>query len=96
MTLTEVKRRIKDLDEQQTVDVVCALIGHSRIETTYSGYHYCARCHAQVGDTLASTYDNSKSVIVGHGCKLCKENYAKMDWHHKFMAPDPFEEKKDE
>lgn len=96
MTLKEVKARIQGLDEETQKDMVCALIGHSRIQTTCFGYYYCARCGAQVGDTLGSTYQGAEdAVVVGHNCDVCRTNYEKCDWRDKFMAPHPFTDKEE-
>jgi hypothetical protein len=70
--------------------IVCALFGHSNIITTCFGYIYCARCGAQVGDSLGGYYDNPKSVIVGHKCGTCKANYKRLSWKDKLLAPNPF------
>lgn len=80
-----------DISEEQKKAMVCALVGHSRIQTRCFGYYYCARCSAQVGDTLASVYDGAKdAVVVGHNCETCQRNYATTTWRDRFMAPDPF------
>lgn len=79
-TRAMVKQRIKGLPTEQAKAVVCALVGHSRIQTTCFGYFYCARCDAQVGDTLGSVYDASRVVIVGHDCKTCRENATSLSW----------------
>lgn len=31
-------------DEEQRKEITCSLIGHSKIQTTFFGYYYCARC----------------------------------------------------
>ena len=91
MTKKEVQSRIKGLDKETQVKMVCALVGHSMIQTTFFGYYYCGRCGEQVGDQLASIYPAAKdAVVVGHNCETCRENYAKLDWRDKFMAPDAF------
>ena len=77
-----------DLDTKKKI--VCSLIGHSNIETMCFGYVYCGRCGDQVGDKLGSIYSNDNSVIVGHNCDTCKNNYVKMNWRDKYLAPDPF------
>jgi hypothetical protein len=92
MTITEVKRQLKGIPKEKHAAVVCALIGHSRIHTSCFGYKYCSRCDAQVGDSLGGVYSGENTVIVGHNCDTCRENYKKMDWRDKFMAPDPFKE----
>lgn len=91
ITLGEVKARLKGLDEDTQKNVVCALVGHSRINTTFFGYYYCARCSEQVGDTLASSYPAAeKAVIVDHNCAKCRENAKTLRWRDTFLSPDPF------
>lgn len=92
-TLRDLKSKLSalgDLDEDTKKSVVCSLIGHSNIQTWCFGYVSCARCGDQVGDSLMGLYRNGKQVIVGHNCEVCQENYAKMTWKDKYMAPDPF------
>jgi hypothetical protein len=95
-TETELVERLNALGEvtdEQKRDVVCSLIGHSRIQTHCFGYYYCARCNAQVGDSLGSIYPGAeRAVIVGHKCPTCEKNFAECTWHDKFMCPDPFAE----
>lgn len=79
-----------EMDADQTASVACSLIGHSRIITTFFGYVYCARCSDQIGDSLGGVFDGSKSVIVGHDCKTCRENAKTLTWKDTFLAPDPF------
>lgn len=83
-----------DITEEQRNEVVCALIGHSRIQTFCFGYYNCARCGAQMGDNLAGCYPQAANVvIVGHAggkCPKCHENYEKLGWEDKIFCPDPF------
>ena len=91
MTPADVKRRIKGLDDETQRRIVCALVGHSRINTACFGYFNCARCGEQVGDTLASSYPAAKqAVIVGHNCERCRENAKTLTWRDTFLSPDPF------
>ena len=83
--------KIQGLDEETQKRVICAVVGHSKIQTHCFGYYNCARCGEQVGDTLAGVYDPSDAVVVGHNCDQCHVNFDKLDWKHKFMTPDPFE-----
>ena len=96
MTEQELMEKLEALgpmDEKQRNAVVCALIGHSMIHETCFGYHYCARCGAQVGDTLGGYYpDAANAVVVGHNCETCRANYEKLTWKDKLFAPDPFVE----
>lgn len=80
-------------DEEQKKKLTCSLIGHSKIQTTFFGYYYCARCEEQVGDSLGSIYpDVANVVIVGHKCPTCEANYKKLTWKDKIFCPDPFED----
>lgn len=91
ITQEEVMRRIDGLDEDRRKKMVCALVGHSRIQTHCFGYFYCARCEAKVGDNLGSSYSGAKdAVVVGHNCDQCRANYKKCTWRDTLMAPDPF------
>ena len=90
--LLENLRHLKFDNARQRNSVVCSLIGHSKIVTTFFGYVNCARCGAQLGDTLAGCYPMKDKVIVGHNCDACQRNYAQMGWKDKLYSPDPFKE----
>lgn len=92
MNKRELLAKVKslDLDKEQRNSVVCSIIGHSRIITTFFGYIYCARCNAQIGDSLGGYFDGSKHVIVGHNCEACRENFKSLTWQDKLYSPDPF------
>lgn len=91
ITLSEVMERIKGLDEETQKRMICALVGHSKIQESSFGYYHCARCGEQVGDALGSIYPEAEHVvIVGHNCNLCKANYEKCTWKDTLMAPNPF------
>lgn len=75
--------------DQQRNDIACALIGHSNIIETCIGYVHCARCGAQIGDSLGGVYSNENAVIVGHNCETCRENYRTLTWQDKLFCPDP-------
>lgn len=82
-------------NKRQRNEIVCALIGHSRIQETCFGYYNCSRCGQQLGDTLGGFYPfASEVVIVGHDCRVCRKNYKKCTWRDKLYCPDPF--KKDD
>lgn len=74
--------------------VFCALFGHSRIITQCFGYVHCARCEAQLGDTLAGAYPADKCVILYHDCDKCRENAKALTWRDRLLVPDPFDPKK--
>jgi hypothetical protein len=79
------------VSEETRNSVTCSLVGHSRIQTTFFGYFYCARCGDQVGDSLGSIYPAAaQAVVVGHDCEVCQKNYAECTWQDKVFAPDPF------
>lgn len=90
----EVAARIDGLPPDKARAVVCALIGHSRIVHTCMGYIYCARCEAQIGDSLGGASNTKDNVIVGHDCEVCRENFKGFDWRDTFMTPDPFDAEK--
>lgn len=83
------------LDAEKRNAIVCAMLGHSRIQSTCFGYYHCGRCDAQVGDSLGSMYPGAeKAVVIGHNCKTCRANFKELGWQHKLYAPDPFKVKK--
>lgn len=84
-----IKRFIKTVKR-----VICAIWGHSRIQTHCFGYYHCSRCDAQVGDQLGSIYDASDVVIVGHDCDQCRVNYQNCDWYDRILTPNPFKKHK--
>lgn len=79
-------------DDDTKKRIVCAIIGHSKIQSMYFGYVSCGRCGEQIGDTLGGVYDTTDSVIIGHNCQTCRDNYRKLGWEDKWMVPDPFVE----
>lgn len=91
MTVETVQARIAGLDDETQKKMVCALVGHSKIVEMCIGYVHCARCGAQIGDTLSGIWDAETAVIVGHDCVTCHKNFAALDWCHTFKAPWPFE-----
>lgn len=99
ITKAELLRKVKALgpiDNETRNQIVCALIGHSRIQTGFFGYWYCGRCEAQVGDSLGSSYAGAKTaVLVGHNCKDCRKNAKTLTWRDKIFAPDPFKKEKE-
>lgn len=94
-TQKELQKRLDALgvsDEDTLKSVACSLVGHSNIQSGCFGYFYCGRCGDQLGDSLASVYDASKVVIVGHKCPTCVTNFAACTWKDTFMVPNPFAE----
>jgi len=97
MTRKELMEKLKALgpmDKAKRNNVVCSLIGHSRIQETCWGYFHCARCGAQLGDQLGSVYDATEVVIVDHNCAKCRKNYKKLTWRDKLYVKNPFPKKK--
>ncbi len=70
--------------------VICALVGHSRIVTQCFGYVHCARCEAQIGDTLAGAFDGKSTVILYHDCDMCRRAAKSLTWKDRLLVPDPF------
>jgi hypothetical protein len=69
--------------------VFCALFRHSNIETVCFGYHSCARCGEQLGDSLAGAYQNKNVVGVRCDCDECRKNYAAMGFMDTFLSKKP-------
>lgn len=95
MTIEEYNAKIMGLEpltDEQRKSITCSLLGHSHITTGCWGYVYCARCGAQVGDTLGDCFYDPLEVRVGHNCPVCRANYKKLGWESKILTPDPFEE----
>lgn len=87
----EVQRRIEGLDEATQKRMICALVGHSKIQDYCFGYYYCARCGEQVGDSLGSIYPDAENVVIlDHDCEICRANYKKCGWQDTLMTPDPY------
>lgn len=86
----EVEARIQGLDDETANNVVCALIGHSKIQSHCFGYWYCGRCNDQVGDSLGGVYNSEHVVLIGHNCAICQKNFNKLSWKDTYRAPDPF------
>ena len=92
MSKKELMEKLKLLnikDKKKRNDIVCALIGHSLIQTACWGYFNCGRCNTQVGDSLAGIYSAKDVVIIDHNCKKCKSNYKKLTWTDKIYCPNP-------
>lgn len=79
-----------DISDEQRNSVVCALIGHSDIQSSFFGYYNCGRCNEQVGDALGGSYSSASVVIIGHNCDRCRANFEALTWRDKLFAPDPF------
>jgi hypothetical protein len=74
--------------------IFCVVFRHSDILDGCFGYMSCARCGQQLGDTLGGAYNNPRCAIVGHNCKHCRKNYAKMGWMDRFLCPNPLKKRK--
>lgn len=74
--------------------VFCALFGHSRIITQCFGYLHCARCEAQIGDTLGGASSAVNNVILYHDCPTCREAAKTLTWRDRMLVPNPFDPKK--
>jgi hypothetical protein len=83
----DVRARVEGLSDEQRNAVVCGLVGHSRIQTACFGYVYCARCEAQLGDTLGGVYDTSQIVIKDHDCDICVKNAESLTWKDTLFTP---------
>lgn len=94
MTENELHKKLDSLgpvSDETRNEIVCALIGHSRIQTFCFGYFNCARCGEQLGDTSMGVYPGAETaVIVGHDCPTCRENAKSLSWKDTIFCPDPF------
>ncbi len=71
--LKEVLKKIPYKDNKQRNNIICSLIGHSRISTMCIGYRHCGRCEDLLGDNLGSVdYGQPGAVIRGHNCGTCR------------------------
>lgn len=69
--------------------IFCAAFRHSNVETHCFGYHYCARCSAQVGDSLAGAYSNNLVVGMECACNKCRDNWKHTTFVDRFMVATP-------
>lgn len=46
--------------------IYCVLNGHTPITEYCFGYHSCARCDEQLGDSLGGAYRSDSNVYVSH------------------------------
>lgn len=60
-----------DISEEQRNSITCSLIGHSKIQTFCFGYFNCARCGAQLGDSLGGYYPQAR-----RGCEVTEDCFA--------------------
>lgn len=88
MTKREVLKRIEGLDEGHARSVVCALIGHSRVQDQFWGEWTCHRCDARLGDSLAGCYDASDVVLMDHHCDQCRAAIAKLTWKDTLLLDE--------
>jgi len=66
--------------------ILCAIFEHPHVVTNCMGYKYCARCEAQVGESLGGVWTGKGYVIVGHNCKECKKAMKNLKWHEKLLT----------
>jgi hypothetical protein len=70
------------LTKEQKLKIYCIKHGHARFITKCWGYVNCGRCGELLGDQLASCYDTTNLLVVGHKCKTCtkiRKTLSKMD-----------------
>ena len=93
ITLEELKNKIDalgDISEEQRNSIICSLIGHSRIVSTFWGYVYCGRCDKQIADSLGGVWFGANELVIqGHKCDICKANLKKCGWKDKLFVKDP-------
>ena len=70
------------LNKEQKMRIYCIKHGHAKFVTKCFGYVYCGRCGEQLGDQLASYFDTTDLMVIGHKCKICnriRETLSKSD-----------------
>ena len=70
--------------------MACAMLGHSRISTSFFGYIYCARCHEQVGDSLGgadTAFVDFRHLREG-SCNTCEGRRGQLVWRDKWLTWD--------
>ena len=58
---------------QQKAQIYCVKYGHADYVWNCFGYVHCGRCGDQVGDRLASIFDTTDKIWVGHKCQTCNK-----------------------
>lgn len=84
------KRKLRD----KLAAIFCAVFRHSHLVTNCMGYKNCARCGAQLGDSIGSI-----GLPTGPGlyfqidqvcnCDSCRQSFDTLTWVDKFMCPRP-------
>ena len=67
--------------------VFCALFGHARVYEMCIGYVHCARCGAQVGDTIAGVFMDKGGVSCP--CTECEAAWKRLPWLDRFLCAQP-------
>lgn len=83
--------KIKTPFEVKCREIVCAILGHSRICNYCFGEISCARCGDVLQDGL-SGLDTRGLVFTGHNCPQCRENFKKLKFRDRLLCPNPFKE----
>lgn len=92
--LLELLKKIPFKDNKQRNNIICSLIGHSRISEMCFGYRHCGRCGDLLGDSLAGAdYGKPDAVLIGHNCNKCRANYKNCTWKDKIFVKNPFTRK---
>jgi hypothetical protein len=84
--------RLRGLAADQKGAVVCALVGHSRVQTHFFGEYACGRCGVVVGDSLVGAYNAHGAVILGHGCATCRKNREILTWKDTLLVEEKLAE----
>ena len=72
-TKREALAAIAAFPKEKKASAMCALVGHSRLLDFCFYYFTCARCDAQVGDSLTGSFVAKGVVVSGHGKLKVKE-----------------------
>ncbi len=83
-------RAVTDIDKATRNAIVCALVGHSRIQRDVGSYSACARCDERAGSTTATVYVDR----TGRGRSIDRAACAELTWRDMLYVRDPFKEGK--
>lgn len=69
--------------------MICAAFRHSRVLDTFFNYQYCARCGAQVGDTLGGVGVGGPVVGLNFPADCEKCAHDQMTFMDRFLIRKP-------
>ena len=76
--------------KKKLASIFCAIFRHSHLVTNCIGYKYCARCGAQLGDSIGGTgLPVPPHFLIGQTCQCdnCQKAFDGLTWLDRFMCP---------